>query len=205
MSLTFYYAPMSSASIVTLVLEELGVPHEKVKVDLSKGDTRKPEFLKINPNGKVPVLVHDGVVLWESAAINIHLGETFGVEKNLFPAPGPKRGEALKWIVWANVSLGEALARLQSHTAERFPAEQRNALAAEVAKKDIAKLVGILDAALAGKSYLTGDYTIVDTHVNAMMSYLKYVGIDTSTFANVTAWSKRCCERPAFVRAMQAT
>src|SRR5262245_49722860 len=135
MSLVFYYAPMSTASITQLVLEELGIPCEKVKLDLQKGDTKKPEFVKLNPNAKVPVIVHDGTVIFESSAITMYLGETFGVDKKLYPAPGPKRGEAMKWIAWAAVSLGDAVGRWTRNTREWYPAEQHNAKAAEVAKK----------------------------------------------------------------------
>src|SRR3954471_12643745 len=80
MSLVFYYAPWSTATTCHWALEELGVPHEKVKLDLSKKETQTPEFLALNPNGKVPLLVHDGVPIYESIAILAHLGETFGVE-----------------------------------------------------------------------------------------------------------------------------
>jgi glutathione S-transferase len=64
---------MSTASITQLVLEELGVACEQVRVDLKKGDTKKPEFLKLNPNGKVPLIIHDGTSIWESAAITMYL------------------------------------------------------------------------------------------------------------------------------------
>src|ERR1043165_2347013 len=101
MSLAFYYSQMSTAVITNLVLEELGVPCEKIQLDLRKGETHTAEFLKLNPNGKVPLIVHDGTPIWESAAITMYLGEMFGVEKNLYPAPGPKRGEAMKWVTWA--------------------------------------------------------------------------------------------------------
>src|SRR5687767_14895791 len=107
MSLTFYRAPMSTASVTELVLEELAIPHEVVTLDLQKGETKKAEFMKLNPNGKVPVIVHEGVPIWESCAITIYLGETFGVERKLWPAPGPKRGEAMKWVAWSSVTLAE--------------------------------------------------------------------------------------------------
>ena len=61
MSLTFYYSPQSSASPVHWTLEELGIPYEKVKIDLKENQQKKPEYLKLNPNGRVPLLVHDGV------------------------------------------------------------------------------------------------------------------------------------------------
>ncbi|KAI9880154.1 MAG: hypothetical protein M1823_006761, partial [Watsoniomyces obsoletus] len=91
---------MSTASITQGVLAELDIECERVKLDIEAGDTRKPDFLKVNPNGRVPAIVHDGTPIWESAAITMYLGELFGVDAELYPAPGPKRGEAMKWIVW---------------------------------------------------------------------------------------------------------
>src|SRR6185437_3265067 len=95
MSLTFYYSPMSTAVITELVLDELAVPCERIRIDLKKGESRTPEFLRLNPNGKVPMLVHDGIPIWESVAITLYLGEIFGVAKGLYPEPGPERGEAM--------------------------------------------------------------------------------------------------------------
>jgi len=112
MSLTFYFAPMSTASITEAVLAELGIPFDLVKLNISVGETKKPEFLKLNPNGKVPVIVHEGVAIWESSAITMYLGEVFGVDKKPYPAPGTKRGEAMKWIAWSNVTLAEPASRL---------------------------------------------------------------------------------------------
>jgi glutathione S-transferase len=89
MSLGFYYTPMSSASPIHWALEELGVAYEKVQLDLKAGDSRKPEFLKINPNGKVPVIVHDGLVIFESAAIQIYLGESLASKRGSYWRPAP--------------------------------------------------------------------------------------------------------------------
>jgi len=201
MSLTFYFAPFSTASITTLVLEELGTPCERVKLDLQKGDTKKPEFLKLNPNGRVPTLVHDGVAIWESAAITIYLGETFGEKAGLWPAAGPKRGEAMKWIVWTNVSLGEHVYRWARNTMWA-PEDQRNAKAAEAAMADVASMLRVLDGALESRAYLTGEYTLADAHVNSYVDWLRHMKVDLSAFAHVNAWSKRCSERPAYARAM---
>ena len=95
MSLVVHYAPMTSATRVLWALEELGVPYEKVRLDLAAGDQRKPEYLALNPNGKVPLLVHDGEPIFESLAILLHLGETFGVVRGLDPPPGAARARAL--------------------------------------------------------------------------------------------------------------
>lgn len=202
MSLKFYYAPMSTASITLLVLEELGVPCERVKLDLRSGDAKKPEFLKLNPNAKVPVLVHDGAVLWESAAITMYLGEMFGVEKKLYPPPGPKRGEAMKWIVWTNVTVFEAVGRYTRNTQEWAPAEQRNAKAGEAAKADVANCLRILDEALEGKQFLVGEFTLADTHLNSLLDWVRHLGIDFAPYARLNAWTERCNQRPAYQRAL---
>jgi glutathione S-transferase len=202
MSLTFYCAPMSSAVVTEMVLEELGVPYERVTLDIQKGDTKKPEFLAVNPNGKVPCIVHDGTAIWESVALTIYLGETFGVERSLFPAPGPRRGEAMKWIVWNNVTLGDALGRFTRNNTNWFPDDQKNAKAGEVARQDIAECLRILDVSLAGKQYLAGDYTLADTHLAVFLAWLRHLKIDFTPFANVEAWSERCRARPVYQKVM---
>lgn len=202
MSLVFYYAPMSTASLTTFVVEELGVPCERVKLDIRTGETKKSEFLRVNPNGRVPCIVHDGTPIWESAAITMYLGEMFGVEKKLYPAPGPKRGEAMKWIVWTNVTLGEAVYRF-SYNTQWAPEDQRNAKAAEKAKGDIGALLKVLDSSLEGKQFLGGDYTLADTHLNSFCDWLRHMKIDFTPYAQLNAWSARCSKRPAYERAMK--
>jgi glutathione S-transferase len=203
MSLTFYSAPMSTASITELVLAELAIPFEKVNVDIQKGDTKKPEFLKINPNGKVPVIVHDGTVIFESSAITMYLGEMFGVEKKLYPAQGPKRGEAMKWIAWTNVTLGDAVSRWTRNTTSWYPAEQHNAKAAEAAKADIDTCLRVLDGSLEGKEFLCGsDYTLADTHLNSFIDWLRHMKVDMTALKNLNAWGQRCMSRPAYAKVM---
>jgi glutathione S-transferase len=198
MSLIFYYAPNSTASITELVLEELGVPCEKVRLDLQKGDTKKPDFMKVNPNAKVPAIVHDGTPLWESAALTMYLGELYGVDKKLYPAPGPKRGEAMKWIVWTNVTLGDAVGRWARNTMSWVPAEQHNAKAAEAAKAEMEGCLRILDRALDGRQFLVGEYSLADTHTNSFVDWLRHMKIDFLPYAHLNEWSKRCAARPAY-------
>jgi glutathione S-transferase len=197
MSLVFYYSPMSTAVTTHWQLEELGIPYEKVRIDLAT--PRTPEFLAINPNGKVPVIVHDGVPIVESAAIAIYLGETFGVAKKLFPEAGPRRGQAMQWIVWSNVSLGEPQSRLQHASSPRLPAEQHNAKTAEVARGELHKMLGVLDGAVAKSPYLLGDaFTLADAHVASWTSYLAMTGVEVARWKHVEAFTARCSARPAF-------
>ena len=199
MSLTFYYAPQSSASPVHWTLEELGVPYDKVHIDIKKGDQKKPDFLKLNPNARVPVLVHDGTAIFESVAIQIYLGETFGVAKGLYPESGPQRGEVMKWIVWTNVTLGDVLGRLGRNLMGWSPEDERNAKAGASAKKEGQELLGIVEAALASSDYLVGNkFSLADLHLSSWMDYARMMGLDLAPFPKLTAWVERCTARPSY-------
>lgn len=203
MSLVFYYSPFSTSTVTQLALEELGVPYEKIKVDVAGGETKTPAFRGINPNGRVPVLVHDDQTIFESAAIALYLGETFGVERGLFPAPGPARGAAMQWIVWTNVTLVEAVQRYQWATSQRSPVERHNPAVATWARGDIAERLGVLDAALAGKQYILGaDYSLVDAHLSASVGWIKQIELMPTGLGNIDAWLGRCMARPAMARVM---
>jgi glutathione S-transferase len=197
MNLTFYRAPMSTASVTELVLEELEVPHEVITLNLKGGETRTPKFRELNPNAKVPVLVHDGTSIWESSAITMYLGEIFGVEKKLWPAAGPARGEAMKWVAWSNVTLAEAIIRLLRNTKDWYPAEQRNERAGEAAREDLDRCLRVLDEALGRRPYVCGGYSLVDAHLSSFVEWLRHSGVDLSTYANIAAWDQRCSARPA--------
>jgi len=204
MSLTFYYAPMTSATRIHWALEELGVPYDKVKVDLAAGDQKKPEYLALNPNGKVPLIVDEGLPIFESMAILVYLGERYGVEKGLFPEANMKRAEALKWMAWASVTVGEVASRLVRNTTDRFPAEERNAVAGEKAKKELGDLLGIADKALEGKEYLVGDkFSFADLSIAGYVPFLSRFGVDLGPYKNLQAWVSRCMSRPALAKAMQ--
>lgn len=203
MGLVFYYAPKSSATPTHWILEELGVAYEAVRMDFSSGVLKKPEYLRINPNGKVPCLVHDGTAIFESAAIAMYLGDLYGVEKGLYPKPGPARGEAMKWIVWCNVSLGDALSRYLHATSDWLPAELHHEPSAALAKRNISELLQILDGALEGKSFLVGNsFTLADAHVSAWIDYVRMLNIDISPFKTIDAWAKRCTDRPAYAKVL---
>jgi glutathione S-transferase len=199
--ITYYYAPQSTAVRTTWAIEELAVPCEKVRLDLQKKETKTEAFLKLNPNGAVPLLVVDGVPIFESTAILLYLGETFGVEKGLYPPPGLKRAETLKWIIWANADFFSAISRWSRNTSSYVPEEERNAKAAASGKRDLDVAMRIVDDALAGKSYLVDDkFSLADLAITSYLGWLQFMGYDLSSFKNVKAWSERCLGRPASVK-----
>lgn len=199
MSITFYYAPRSSASRIRWSLAELDVPHEAVRLDLGAGDQKKPEFLALNPNGKVPTIVIDGTPMFEAIAIQIALGERYGVEKGLWPALGsPEHLQALTWLLWGQVTFAAVLYRYMMNTSEWTPKEQHNAAQAESAMTEVHNLLRILDARLTGRAYVTGEsFTLTDLDLAAMLGWgLMVAKVDVSPYANVQAWLGRIQERP---------
>lgn len=206
MGIVFYYTPMSSASRVHWALEELGIPYDKVKIDLSKGEQRQPDFLKLNPNGKVPAMVVDGQPVFESLAMLLWLGETYGVDKGLYPPPGLQRLEAYKWMAWGSVSLVEAGTRLMRNTSDRFPVEQRSAGAAAAAHAEINQLLQVLESGIDGKQFILGDkFSIVDCAVGSMVWFLaQRLQVDLVPYPKVGAWAARLMTRPALARIMSA-
>ena len=203
MSLTFYFAPMSTATITELVIEELGIPCEKVQLDLKAGDTKKPEFLKLNPNGKVPLLVHDGVAIWESSAITMYLGETFGVDDKALPRPRPeaRRGDEVDRVDERDARRRRRSLRAQHDELGAGRAAQREGRrGGEEGHRDAASTSSIKP--LDGRQFLTGEYTLADTHVNSFVDWLRHMQIDFAAFERVNAWSKRCTARPAYAKVM---
>lgn len=200
MSITFYFNPMSSAARVQLTLEELGIPHEKVFVDLQKGDQKKPEFLKLNPNGKIPTIVIDGQPMFESIAIQIYLGERYGAEKGLWPKVGsPEHMQALTWLCWAQVSLCTPVFTYIHNTSEQAPAEARNAKQAEFALAEIHNNLRILDARIGEAGNIVHkEWTLVDSDVSSVLEYGIYMAkLDTSKYPHFHAWLERAAKRPA--------
>ncbi|XXY53058.1 glutathione S-transferase family protein [Sorangium sp. So ce269] len=208
MSITFYYSPQSSAGRICVSLAELDVPHEAVKLDLHAGDQKKPDFLALNPNGKVPTVVIDGTPVFESVAIQIALGERYGVQKGLWPAPGtPEQLTALTWLVWGQVSLTGALFRYMANTSEYFPKEMHNEKQAEQTLAELHGLLRILDNRLEGRPYVIGERcTLVDLDLASMLGWgLMAAKIDFAELKNLKGWLGRIAERPSVKAAMAQT
>lgn len=199
MSIVFYSAPQSSASPVTCALAELNVPHERVQLTLSEGKQRQPEYLALNPNGKVPLLVIDGTPLFEGLAILQWLGDRFGVEKKLWPAASePARLEALSWTTWAYVSYVQAATRWYRLAGERIPPEQRNAAAAAVALEETQSLLAVLDGRLSSRPYVLGQaFSLADLVLAACVRFTNVIGISLDAQPHVKDWLERCVSRPS--------
>jgi glutathione S-transferase len=180
------------------------MPYEKKKIDLASGEQKSAEYLAMNPNGKVPMIVDEGLAIYESLAILIYLGERYGEAKGLFPKPGMERAESLTWLCWAQATLADAGGRVMRNTSDRFPEDERNAKAGENAKKELQAALGIVERALEGKEYLVGGkFSYADLAIAGFVPFFARIGADLSPFKNLQAWIGRCTARPALAKAMQ--
>ena len=175
MSLTFYFAPNSTATITSLVLEELGTPHEKVQLSFDDKGTKKPDFLKLNPNGRVPTIVHYGTPIGERLRSPMTPGGSWVTKPKLGGLAGPKRGELMKWVVWNDRS---TLARrctpagVQHHVGARGSAAYRQGLRGRGRRHPEGALRAPAPRCSKGMQYLTGYYTLADTHVSLFIDWL---------------------------------
>ena len=105
----FHHAPMSRSNIVSWMLEELGVPYEVRPLSLDRQDQKKPEYLAVNPMGKVPAIEHKGVVITEAAAICAYLADEFPAAKLSPPIGDARRGLYFKWLFFGPSCLEQAI------------------------------------------------------------------------------------------------
>ena len=192
-----YGIPASRAFRSLWMLEELGLEYENVPTSFM-GGTRTAEFLKLNPNGHIPVLQDGDLTLFESLAINLYLARRY--DKGLWPKRVEDEGRAFQWSVWAMTELEEPLLTALLHRAF-FPAEQRDAKKADDAAERFKTPLAVLDGALAGKEHLLGGtFTVADLNVASVLSWAPLAGLDLGGAPNAQGWLGRCTGRPAFAR-----
>jgi GST-like protein len=196
-----YYAPTPNTWKVSILLEECGLPYRVIPVDIMAGDQKKPEFLAINPNGRVPAIVdHDGpdgpLPVFESGAILIYVAEKTG--RFLAPA-GRARAEALSWLMWQMGGLGPIAG--QAHHFRRY-APPGNEYSAARFVEEAARLYGVLDGRLATNEWLAGGaYGIADMACWGWVWFHRMHGQHLNDFPSVARWFFAISARPAVQRA----
>ena len=195
--LKFYFNGSPNPTKVTLFLEETGIEYEPIPVDTRKGDQFAPDFLKLNPNGKVPAIVDGDVVVFDSNAILLYLAEKTG----RFLPPAAARGELLSWLMFVASGLGPFCGQavhFRHYTREPAPyAHKRYQYEAE-------RHLRLLDERLATRAFLVGEvYTIVDMAAWGWARMVPYVlGDDAwAKFPNLKRWHDEIAARPAATRA----
>lgn len=185
----------------SIMLEELGLVYEVRSVDLSKGQQRDPDFLQVNPLGKIPVLVDfegpDGaaITLFESSAILIYLAEKTAT---FLPKAGTQRYETLKWLMLQTAGIGPLCGQGQAFS--RFLPEKNDGAIAHF--RGLAQqLFAALDARLVESEFLAGpDYSIADIATWPWVSRHSWYGVDLESYQAVSSWHAKVGQRPAVQR-----
>ena len=204
MTIRFYSWPRSSGSRVQWALEELGLQYEYIKLDRSKNEHKSADYLAINPNGKVPTLVDDGKVLFDSLAILLHLGERYGVDRKLWPAGAKERAEALSWMTWSYTELLNFMMQYLYHgldTPMSYKPDQRSKATADYNFANFSHHLDMLEMHLRGREYMMGSFSLVDVPIASGLRFGTMVGASLGARPAVAAWLGRCAGRPAIARA----
>jgi glutathione S-transferase len=205
MAIKLYSWPRSSGTRAAWALEELGVPYEYVELDATKLEHRTPQYLAINPHGKVPALVDGELSLFESGAIMLYLGEKYGVDKKLWPGgAGQAHADAVCWTVWAMTELGDYMMQYLYHgldTPVSYKPEDRSKACAGYNRSQFFRGLDVLEARLRNGGHLLGAFSLVDIPAASWLMLGAMFGINLDSHPEVAEWLRRCGERPACKRA----
>ncbi|MBV8972368.1 MAG: glutathione S-transferase N-terminal domain-containing protein [Sphingomonadaceae bacterium] len=192
MTLILYTAATPNGYKVSVALEELGLPYEVRRIDLSAGEQKQPWFLDICPNGRIPAIVDDGFPVFESGAILIYLAEKTG---QLMPADPQGRSRVLQWLMFQMGGVGPMMG--QANVFYRYFPEKIPAAIARY-QGEGRRLFTVLDGQLAKTEYLAGaDYSIADIATWCWTRTATWSGIDAEGLPHLARWSDAIAARPA--------
>ena len=195
MTITLYGSLHSRANRCAWMLRELGVEFVVEPTDFQSGATKTPEFLKINPNGRVPVLDDGGLLLFESLAINLYLARKFGGP--LKPAGLEEEALATQWSFWALSEVEKPLL-LAAANLKLFDADQRRPGEVEIAMKKLSRPFDVLERHLAHRAFMLGQrFTVADLNIAAVMTLALSCGLNLDVWPRMEAWLRDCLYRPA--------
>jgi glutathione S-transferase len=193
-----YGIPASRAFRSIWAAEEVGVDYELVPTHFLE-DTKKPDFLQINPNGRVPALVDDDVVLFESMAINLYLAKKYGGK--LYPTDAADEARAIQWTLWGMTEVEDSLIQIFVHK-KMLPEDQRDLALVASAEEKLKRPLAVLDEFLEKRDYLLGsDFTIADLNLAGTLATANVAELDLSEYKNLSRWLAACTGRPALARA----
>jgi GSH-dependent disulfide-bond oxidoreductase len=206
-----YSTPTPNGVKVSIMLEEVGLPYEPHFIDIGKNESWTPEFLSLNPNGKIPSIVDpDGpggkpLGLFESGAILLYLAEKTGM---LLPSDAALRYETIQWVFFQMAAVGPMFGQLgYFHKFAGREIEDKRPL--ERYRAESKRLLGVLESRLAGRTWIMGDaFTIADVSmIGWVRNLVGFYGagelVDYASLVNVPAWLSRALGRPAVQRGLE--
>ncbi|MEE2995811.1 MAG: glutathione S-transferase family protein [Pseudomonadota bacterium] len=191
-------ATSSNVQKVIWICEELNIPHERTDIGGPFGGNDQPEYLSLNPNGRVPTINDDGFVLWESNAIVRYLANKHGAGTRLQPDDVQAQASADRWMDWAVSTLASTHVPVYQGLI-RTPEAERDLAKIATARDGWAKANAILEAWLTDHEYLSGDtFGIGDIPASPFTYRWFNLDIEREDFPNLKRWHDAICARPAF-------
>lgn len=185
-----YLSPGACSLITQIALEEAGAAYEVRALSLRRGDQRKPEFLAINPKGKVPTLMIGGRPLTENVAILTYIARANPAAK-LLPTDLANEMEVLSMLGWATGGVQPVISRLF------YPGEP-----AAPAREGTAANFALIEQRLAGRQWIAGEYSVADACFYVFWRWANYLNLDLGAYSNYAAYAARMEQRPAVQRAL---
>jgi glutathione S-transferase len=196
--LQLYGNPRSRAMRCLWMLEEMGRPYQLIGKSTAASDLQTADYLRLNPNARIPTLVDGDVVIWESMAINIYLSEKYDGPMH---CGGPEvLGLVAQWSFWTTLEMEQLLLELMLHRA-LLPEFSRDPSCAARDELLLQKPLGVLNAALAGREFLAaGGFTVADLNVASVLVWGKMARLGLSNHPELKRWLDDCLARPAYRR-----
>jgi glutathione S-transferase len=192
MTIKIYGDPGSgSLRRVTTAAKIMGIDIERVNIDLFKGESHTPEFLRLNPHGLTPVLQDGDIVIWEASVINLYLAEK--VNSGLLGRNHAERFEVLQWMFWS----GEqwrifSVLLFDEWAGATFMGKRKTDAIVDLAMTKIRNAAAVLDAHLKKRNFIVGDtLTLADIDIAAPFSQYKRTGAPFDEFPHLMAWQER--------------
>ena len=201
MKIALYYSPGACSLAPHIVLEELGIPYEARRISTATGEQRSPEYLKINPRGRVPALVVDGKVLVENVAILTFLGGGFPA-KGLWPEQTWDQAQALSFMAWLADTVHPAFAHI--YRAERYVSDSACIEAVKAGgRTSFGDCLREIDRLLAGKRWAIGNrFSVVDAYLLVFYRWGNRNAMPVKDLPHYTALVERLLARPAVKKVM---
>ena len=187
----------SRATRCLWMLEEIGAPYQLIDKTTRAEDLQNADYLRLNPNARIPTLVDGDTVLWESMAINLYLAQKY---PSALPSDATTLGIAAQWSFWAMLETEALLLDLMMHRV-MLPEYGRDPSFAARDELLLQKPLKILDDALRGRDHLAGNaFSVADLNVASILAWGRIARFDLKPHPNVARWLDACLKRPANVR-----
>ena len=195
MGITIFGSIGSRASRCLWVCEEIGIDFDWLPISTLDGSSRTPEYLAINPSGKIPAMKDDDLVMTESFAINQYLAERYG-SGTIWPDDSRGRGLAHQWTFWSATEIEPFVTELFPHFVSLPPAERDSAKVDRLVPQLLTRL-STLEAALAGRDYVLGAFSLADINLAVQaFTFVDRFKLSLESLPNIRGWTDLCRGRP---------